>query len=57
MIYLNKFQIAPKTKSCKKIHPQQGIETLSYEKGCARTAHLRKETNEEEYDKDILNPI
>ena len=29
----------------------------SYEKGCARTVHLRKEANEGEYDKDILNPV
>lgn len=34
-----------------------GLENLSYEKVCTRTVHLRKGTNEGEYDKDILNPV
>lgn len=33
-----------------------GLENLSYEV-CTRTVHLRKGTNEGEYDKDILNPV
>lgn len=34
-----------------------GMKNLSYEKGCARTVHIGKETNEGEYDKDTLNPV